>query len=159
MGALLFFILSKEQLKGARLVNTSKGNLLIAILLCPFFIIMLTLNIGNKYWYDGGFVATNLLCTFMVWFAIKNPSHYVFSNKMLLWVGKRSYGIYVYHFPIFLAFEALRVHHSISNFLTVSLLRFAVSFAVAALSYEYIEQPILRLRKRLNFEKLEPVHK
>jgi peptidoglycan/LPS O-acetylase OafA/YrhL len=41
MGALLFFILSKEQLKGASLVNTSKGNLLIAILLCAFFIIML----------------------------------------------------------------------------------------------------------------------
>lgn len=157
MGALLFFILSKPQFNGVSLENTSKGNLFIVILLCAFFIIMLTVSIRNTYWYNGGFIVTNLLCTFIVWFAIKNPYHYLFSNKILRWVGKRSYGIYVYHFPIFVAFEAFRVHHSISNFLIVSLLRFIVSLGLAALSYEYIEQPILRFKNRYKVQKLAPI--
>ena len=77
----------------------------------------------------------------------------MFSNKLLRWVGKRSYGIYVYHFPIFLALEDLRQPHSMMNFILVNILRFSLSFAFAALSYKYVEVPILKYKKKFEAEK------
>ena len=67
-------------------------------------------------------------------------------------VGKRSYGIYVYHLPIFMSMERLRVPHSAGNLVVVTLARWVVSIAVAALSYEYIERPILQYKRRYQFQ-------
>jgi peptidoglycan/LPS O-acetylase OafA/YrhL len=56
-------------------------------------------------------------------------------HPALIALGKRSYGLYLYHLPIIHAFP----EHSI-------ILRIAATFAVAWLSYKYIEAPFLRHR-------------
>jgi peptidoglycan/LPS O-acetylase OafA/YrhL len=61
-----------------------------------------------------------------------------------LWIGKRSYGLYVWHWPVY--------------FLSGRLLRPAVAipfgivaaFVVAALSYRFIETPFLNLKSRFS---------
>lgn len=128
-------------------VTKNKSSLIIVILVFIFTTILLTLNEDNLFWRNGGFVLTNILCSLTVLIAIEQPNHYLLSNKILKWLGKRSYGIYVYHFPVFLALEGIREPGNIINLLLVTSLRFIISVGLAALSYKYIEQPILKYKK------------
>lgn len=71
-----------------------------------------------------------------------------FSHPVPVWLGRRSYGIYLYHYPIFKAAEALRVPGSLSNFVMVLTLNMVLTLIVAALSWRYVESPAIDFRKR-----------
>jgi hypothetical protein len=61
------------------------------------------------------------------------------------WVGDRSYGIYLWHWPVIVLLDDQRT--SLDG-VALTLIRVAVSVALADLSYRLIEQPI-RTRRRL----------
>jgi peptidoglycan/LPS O-acetylase OafA/YrhL len=67
-------------------------------------------------------------------------------NRSLVWAGRRSYGIYVFHLPIIAAFEPLR-HHGVVNFLGVTAARASVTLVVAWASYGLVESRILVSRR------------
>lgn len=71
------------------------------------------------------------------------------SATPLVWVGRRSYGIYLYHLPIFAATEALRVKHSLGNLIWVKVLQFGATLVIAAISYRLVESPFLALKGRM----------
>lgn len=71
-----------------------------------------------------------------------------FSHPAAVWLGQRSYGIYLYHYPIFKAAEALRVPGSLTNFAMVLTLNLALTLIIAELSYRFVERPLLAFRKR-----------
>ncbi len=64
-----------------------------------------------------------------------------------VWVGKRSYGLYLWHLPVFVA-----VSPSAGPMLSLdtrrALVAWMATFAIAALSYRYIEAPLLRFKSR-----------
>ncbi|MBS1745642.1 MAG: acyltransferase [Bacteroidetes bacterium] len=111
---------------------------------------LLLFDQSSKWIHNGGFVLINLFCMLIVYIAIKQPNHIFLSNKICSFIGKRSYGIYLYHFPIFLFLENLRKEHDMVNFIEVTCLRFFVSILIATISYRYIESPILKLKKRFS---------
>lgn len=61
----------------------------------------------------------------------------------LRWLGRRSYGIYLYHYPIFLATQADSSDRS------RQLLGIALAVGSAEVSYWLLERPTLRLKSRL----------
>lgn len=73
------------------------------------------------------------------------------SLKPLSWIGKRSYGIYLWHWPLILLLQpfGLQENASYSPLFIVSI--FIGSFLLAALSYRFVETPI---RKGLLFTNL-----
>jgi peptidoglycan/LPS O-acetylase OafA/YrhL len=76
----------------------------------------------------------DLLCRLLQW-------------RPLQWIGKRSYGCYLYHAPIFVLVDTLSLpnHHvRLERFL----IDFAGTFVVAALSYRYLEVPFLNRKAR-----------
>jgi peptidoglycan/LPS O-acetylase OafA/YrhL len=154
MGAMLCFILKDKSLD-LRTENKPVITLTLGIFVCAFLFILFSVSEVDFYWNNGGFIITNLLCTITIWIAIKEPNHFFFSSKILRWVGKRSYSIYLYHIPIFLFFENFRQPHDLTNLVLITLLRFAISIAMAALSYKYIEHPILKLKKRYGVYKMK----
>lgn len=75
-----------------------------------------------------------------------------FSNPVLVWWGERSYGLYIWHWPIFLILrdqfpsQSMELRLLAAYFLTVT---------IAGLSYKFLEYPVMRVGfKRLNFGKL-----
>jgi peptidoglycan/LPS O-acetylase OafA/YrhL len=60
----------------------------------------------------------------------------------LVAIGKRAYGIYVFHYPIIHALEPLRSHGA-ANWVIVTALRAAATLAVAWASYNLIESRFL----------------
>lgn len=126
---------------------TYLANIFGLIILILFVGISLFLDISNSTLNNAGFILINLLCTSAVLFAVTFNENILLSNKIMSWLGQRSYGIYVYHLPIFLALERFRHQGSTSNFLLVMLLRFVFTFVMAELSYRFAEKPILKLKR------------
>ena len=69
----------------------------------------------------------------------------VLASAPMRWVGDRSYGIYLWHWPVIVLLDDQRT--SLDG-VALALIRVAVSVALADLSYRLIEQPI-RTRRRL----------
>ncbi|MGO8871813.1 MAG: acyltransferase family protein [Acidimicrobiales bacterium] len=66
-------------------------------------------------------------------------------NPMFRYVGKISYGVYLWHFPLFLLVDGERLHLTGSPLLAV---RIAVTLVVATGSFYVVEEPIRRRRTR-----------
>jgi peptidoglycan/LPS O-acetylase OafA/YrhL len=70
----------------------------------------------------------------------------IFETRVIRWFGLRSYGLYLWHFPLL----SLARHHA-PDFMPVGLrliVGLLASLMAAELSYSLIEQPIRRLRDR-----------
>ncbi len=144
-GCLLAIIFARRAWREMPRKYESAGLVLSLMLLS---LVALFLDETNRFWEDGGFVGTNALCAIVVALAARNPTQAFLSHPALRWIGRRSYGIYVYHLPIFLACESLRRKHDVVNLLAVSFLRLAATIIFAALSFRYLERPMLRLKSR-----------
>ncbi len=70
----------------------------------------------------------------------------------LRWLGTISYGLYLWHFPICLAFDRAMRHSS--RWLVVPV-EIAASIVVAAASYRFVEEPIRR--QRVHLPRLVPI--
>ena len=66
-------------------------------------------------------------------------------NPLLRFFGRISYGLYLWHWPML---EAVRESFSKWPFWLVSAVSAVASFAICLLSYHFIEQPCLRVKKR-----------
>ncbi len=90
--------------------------------------------------YRGGLPLYALLtATVIVGVVEPGPLKTAFSNPTLRWLGRISYGVYLYHWPIFLWLTSLRT--GLSEW-PLFALRMAVTLAAAVASYHLIEEPI-----------------
>jgi peptidoglycan/LPS O-acetylase OafA/YrhL len=77
------------------------------------------------------------------------PARWVLEHRGLVWVGRVSYGLYLWHVPIFAGvLNPRRVNRLGIAELPLLLLQFGGAFVVAAASFYLVEQPMLRLKDR-----------
>jgi peptidoglycan/LPS O-acetylase OafA/YrhL len=110
-------------------------------------LIVLLLRMGeyDLFLYRGGFFVVSTLTAVVIAVTVHpqgalNP---VLGNRPLVWVGKRSYGLYLYHWPIFV-FLRPGIDVPWGRWPTL-VVQVGLTVAVAELSYRWIEQPIRRL--------------
>jgi peptidoglycan/LPS O-acetylase OafA/YrhL len=99
----------------------------------------------SSFLYGGGFLLIAGLTALVIASVVKLPDGIVgqvLSLRPLRYIGQISYGLYLYHYPIFLAMTAKS--HLTGNALLAA--KFAVTFAVAAASARLIEEPVRRHR-------------
>lgn len=71
----------------------------------------------------------------------------------LVGMGQVSYGLYLYHYPIYWALDGFTFDMSYQRPLWADALRLALSLGVAVGSWYLIEKPILGLKERFGYEK------
>ena len=132
-------------------VPTKHRNLLNLISIIAFSIFIFSvifIDEYNAFLYRGGLFLFSLNTALLIACichpnGILNP---ILSWKPLRWIGTRSYGIYLWHYPIMVLSTPV---YEIGNpsYLRV-FLQLAVTCIIAEFSYRFIEQPIRKLGVR-----------
>jgi len=95
-------------------------------------------------YYRGGMAVFSLCSCVVVWAVTGGPAGLVgraFSLAPLQWLGRVSYGIYLWHWPVIVYLTPDRL--GLDRWAT-DLARIATTLVVAAVSYRFLEQPIRR---------------
>jgi len=110
-------------------------------------LIWFSLNLGEfqPFLYKGGFALVALATTATI-MTVVNPYTVIGSRLLgsapMRWIGVRSYGIYLWHWPVFMVTRPgldVRI-----DGLPLLALRLSATVVLAHLSYRYIETPIRR---------------
>ena len=73
------------------------------------------------------------------------------SSRWLVFTGSISYGLYLWHYPIYRGLAALDL-----NRLTIFFIGVPATFAIATLSYRFLERPILNLARPSAWRSAKP---
>jgi len=107
--------------------------------LAYFFVFVSELN---EFLYRGGFLVLSLLTASLVLVAAHPGLKFgaILGNPVLKWFGDRSYGIYLWHWPIFVLMRSgIDIQWAEPIAFTAKI---AIVLVVADLSYRFVEMPI-----------------
>ena len=111
-----------------------------------------TMEEESSLTYHGLGILVAVACACLVLHVLYCPtrlSRLLLENRPLVWVGRISYGLYLWHFPIFNGMlNPTRMEKLGITGPALLTVRFAMAFLVAALSFSLIERPFLRLKRR-----------
>ena len=104
-------------------------------------------SLTSRALYEWGYLVFVVVTTLLVadLFA-RGLTSRLLHRQPLVAVGRISYGLYLWHWPVYLVLNGGRIHW---GFVPLTLLRLAVSGMMAVLSFLLIEEPFLRLKTRL----------
>ena len=113
-----------------------------ALALVGLGVVMATYSEFSAWLYRGGFAITGVL-TVVVIAALVHPAARigaVVGVAPLRWIGKRSYGIYLWHWPVFML---TRPDADVTwpGWVLVAV-RLVLTFGIAELSFRYVEMPV-----------------
>lgn len=106
--------------------------------------IMMTSHSNASWLYWGGFLVFAVIVAAVI-AATAHPASLLgraLGTQPLRYIGQRSYGLYLWHWPVFMVLRP-GLDVPLDGFANL-VLRFAVTFGLAELSYRYIEMPIRR---------------
>jgi len=99
---------------------------------------------GDPWLYRGGLLAVAVASATVILAAlVRGPVRAVLSLRPLRAVGAVSYGLYLFHWPVFLWLTGKRTG---LDPVPLFALRMAVTTALAVASYRFLEQPVLHRR-------------
>lgn len=140
IGAALALFLSARSAPGAKnkLLDVA-GLIALAVLVMAYA----QLDELNTALYRGGFFAISALTAVCVAASTQNATGWMarlLGASPLRWVGLRSYGLYLWHWPVFALTRPL-VDVPLEG-LPLFALRIAITLALTELSYRFIETPV-----------------
>ncbi|MBC8160348.1 MAG: serine hydrolase [Roseiflexaceae bacterium] len=143
VGAALALVWSPEQAAAASRRRAIMYDVVGILGLATLIIAYLLLNDQLPLMYRGGFLFVSIITTLIIAVATHPAARAtprVLELAPLRWVGQRSYGLYLWHWPIF-QLTRPGIDLPFDDWL-VQVLRFGLAFGLAALSYTLVEQPI-----------------
>lgn len=127
--------------KSEKSEKKSRGILdLLGIISIVILIVMMsTIDGYSSFLYRGGQGIVSLLTVLVIYSLLNNGSilNKVLEFPILRWIGERSYGIYLWHYPVILLLSKGK-----KTSWWLMLIEVLLTFLCSALSYRYIETPI-----------------
>jgi peptidoglycan/LPS O-acetylase OafA/YrhL len=150
-----FVMLSQRAHANERLVHgelwrpaDSRGRLICALLgiagAIVSVVIWMRTNDASNFPYEGGFFLIGLATGGVILSIVGAPRSLVprvLALSPIRYIGRISYGLYIWHWPLFIWLNAARMG---TTGYTLFLIRVAVTFAVSIASFHLVEQPIRR---------------
>lgn len=150
LGAMLAYIWPSSQLthsmmpKNQRVLNYVSWGSLVGL-----GIGFATLNGQSPVTYYGGMFVFTIMGMLLV-ATIAAPGTWlvkVFNLPVFRWIGTRSYGIYLYQYPVLVFFDQLKLKHPhLSIFLLI--IELIIIGLISEFSYRYLEQPLRHITFR-----------
>lgn len=109
--------------------------------------LLVTASETSPWTFRGGILLASLATTALVLVVIERPGRLrsVLELPAARWVGARSYGIYLWHWPVVLVVaQDLPEARGSTAYVLTRVWALAVTFAVADLSYRFVELPVRR---------------
>ncbi|AHM64150.1 hypothetical protein PPSQR21_004860 [Paenibacillus polymyxa SQR-21] len=108
------------------------------------FILIAQTNEYDDSLYRGGFLYLSLITAVVIAVLVHpaNRLERLLGCRPLSWIGKRSYSLYIWHYPIIILSSPV-VNTDDASYMRMAL-QVTASFIMAGLSYRYIEEPIRR---------------
>ncbi|WP_163100176.1 acyltransferase family protein [Peribacillus alkalitolerans] len=160
IGCWLAIVWPMKRLSSNKLPTQLKYMLnLIGFLTFSIFIVcVLFVDEYTSFLYRGGMLLFSLNAAILI-ACVCHPSSflgYLLSFKPLRWIGTRSYGIYLWHYPVMvLSTPVQEIGNPVYGRVV---LQIAIILIIAELSYRYIEMPIRKQGFRLFFRQLLPMN-
>jgi len=144
VGALLAIDLPVSRAVAAPVSRTRQVQWLGVAALVAMVVLWATVEQGDEWQYQGGFALHALLAAAVI-AAVVHPGVLgrVLSWEPLRAVGLVSYGLYLYHWPVFVVLDEDRLDMDGPALFAV---RMAVTTVMTVVSYRLVEQPIRRGR-------------
>ena len=96
----------------------------------------------RDFTYRGGLVLTSVLGAAMIWAVVREsgPLTWIFRTRVMRWLGQRSFSLYLWHWP------AVMIVHALSDAPSwlLGLLSLPLSFVLAEVTYQFVENPFRR---------------
>lgn len=110
--------------------------------LIALIVMMIFIQEDGTFLYYGGMYLASAVTAILIAVIVHPASSIgkIFSFKPLLWIGVRSYGIYIWHFPIIVLLGIAVKTETISGAKIV--LALLLTFVLSALSFHFVEEPI-----------------
>jgi peptidoglycan/LPS O-acetylase OafA/YrhL/lysophospholipase L1-like esterase len=126
--------------------RAARGALLVGgvVALIGIGVISGTTNSETTWVFHGGFALVSVLTALLIASVAllpASPTARLLSLRPIAYIGAISYGLYLWHWPIFVVLSHDRTH---LGTLPLLVLRLAVTFGISALSYRFLEMPIRR---------------
>lgn len=113
-----------------------------------------------SYWLIASYSFVGISTSLLLYSVINAPGlKKIFSNRLIVFLGKRSYGLYVYH-RLGNGFASYIISHiSIlpSNSLAAFIYSLLFTITVSIISYRIIETPFLKLKKKFEVINSRPI--
>ncbi|WP_162461663.1 acyltransferase [Mycolicibacterium sp. CBMA 234] len=111
-----------------------------------------TMDQQNRAMYAGVALVFTLASTCLITALIlPEPTipHYIFRSPPLVFLGRICYGLYIWHYPIYMV---IRFRFGVDDPLLLGLLGVPLTFVAALLSWRFIESPFLKAKDRVPIE-------
>ncbi|WP_461213127.1 acyltransferase family protein [Lacticaseibacillus sp. GG6-2] len=144
LGAALAFIWPSAHLSlhiGKRQTQMLDG--IGAVALVGMLAMVLWLSDQSAFLYQGGMFLFSVLTTFFVAVVAHPGAHWnrFLTNPVFTWIGRRSYGLYLYQFPVMIFWES-RFQNAADHQLLYPVCEVIIIVLLTELSYRYIETPL-----------------
>lgn len=100
--------------------------------------------------------SVSIFLTVLLFASTRNPISMLFSSRIATYVGRFSYGLYLYHLVILHQLDLRESYRPEGAGALEVALALALIFAVSIASFELFEKPLLRLKDRLSPRALPP---
>jgi peptidoglycan/LPS O-acetylase OafA/YrhL len=151
--ALALFVLSKRDIE---LSKKTAALLRIAAAVAVATILGITLVVRQSMSTQGiASIVATLASTVLVTQLVLAPSGLltnIFEHPIVTWFGRRSYGIYLFNYPLAVVLLQHAQKHNLHRLELTTLGVFA-TIAISAASYRWVEQPFLRRKARFTISR------
>jgi peptidoglycan/LPS O-acetylase OafA/YrhL len=110
---------------------------------------------NSGFLYFGGFTAVALMVAIIIANLFTAPlriSSLILEFPLLRWFGRLSYGLYLWHLPVYAVYHSWVPPFPIRSYTLRIVLPFMIQFllavGVATLSFYFVERPALKLKRR-----------